>query len=155
MHTRHMAAEYQGHKFKKYECAFKYQRRGTVTGYSVVISFLLDGLAEPSAFPSVVQWSAAAVTSFSIKFACRFITCDLSSIKSFHPAFLYNMKLFLMLDATQCFMRMIILTAFPESLLFHFSHSMRLFYCCWQTRIHTYPSCPLWWSLSLPTLKLR
>jgi len=52
-----------------------------------------------------------------------------------------------MLNATQCFMRIIVLTAFPESLLFYFSRSLGLFYCCWQTRFHTYPSWPLWWSL--------
>lgn len=28
--------------------------------------------------------------------------------------------------------------------------SQKMFYCCWQTRFHTYLSWPLWWSLSLP-----
>lgn len=87
---------------------------------------------------------------FPVKFTCRFITCELSSIKKIHPGFLYRKKVFLMLDATQCFMGIIILTAFPESLLFYFSHSLGLVYCCWQTRFHTYPSWPLWQSLSLP-----
>lgn len=34
-----------------------YQSTGTITGYSVMVSFLLDGLAEPSVFPSVISCS--------------------------------------------------------------------------------------------------
>lgn len=62
----------------------------------------------------------------------------------------HYLTLFLLLDATEHFMRVLILTAFPESLLFHFFLSLGLCYCCWQTGFHTYPSPSLWGSLSLP-----
>lgn len=70
-----------------------------------------------------------------------------SSIKKFHPLFLQ--EAFLGARCHPVFYGNYFIKCISWRVIILLL-SQKMFYCCWQTRFHTYLSWPLWWSLSLP-----